>query len=99
MIFNIFWSMNTLHSIGGSIGAFRVSLLVIEEGMIPNDSLHCATVLWSGSTKLKCVCSTVYVQSLHVIVNFPKTQHSGTSGGLLPQSDLIKRDESKGNIS
>lgn len=73
------------------VAVFRVSLLVIEEGMIPNDSLHSATVWLSEGLKLKRVDSRIYVQSLHVFVNLCKIHHTGTSEGLLPQSDLIKR--------
>lgn len=80
------YSLATLHY----IRVFRVSLSVEEEGMISNDSLHCAAVLLCNGLKLKHICGRVYVQSLHVIVDFPKINHTGNSV-LLPQSDLVNK--------
>lgn len=76
-------SMNTvcitcIFGIFRIIRIFRISLLVIEEWMITQHSLHCATTRSSGCLELKGVRSRVNVQSLHVIVNFPQVQHTGT---------------------
>lgn len=79
--------MNTLLN----IWLKRVSLLVVEEGMIPNHSFHHAFVLSYGGLKLKCGCSSIYVQSLHVIQHFPEVLHTWTWASPVPQGDLIKK--------
>lgn len=63
---------------------FGVSLLVIKEGMIPEDPVHDATVWASGDLKLKRVHGSINVQSLHVVFHFSEIYGTGAFWRFFP---------------